>query len=69
MLRFLGVDEMIEIGGDVHFMRRALRQAQLAYAANEVPTGCVIVKEERMTSSRILEKSAARRDGAMTRSL
>ena len=39
---------MIEIGGDVHFMRQALRQAQLAYAANEVPIGCVIVKDERV---------------------
>ena len=39
---------MIEIGGDAHFMGQALRQAQLAYAANEVPVGCVIVKDERV---------------------
>jgi tRNA(adenine34) deaminase len=48
MLRFPGVDEMIEFGGDAHFMGQALRQAQLAYAANEVPIGCVIVKDDRI---------------------
>jgi tRNA(adenine34) deaminase len=36
---------MLENYGDEHFMRQALREAQAAYAAGEVPIGCVIVKE------------------------
>lgn len=46
--QLLAVDSEFEIGGDVHFMGQALRQAQLAYAAQEVPIGCVVVKDERV---------------------
>ncbi len=31
-----------------YFMRAALQQAELALAANEVPVGCVIVREEQI---------------------
>src|SRR5215467_10502198 len=36
---------MIELLPDEHFMREALRQAQKAYAAEEVPVGAVIVRD------------------------
>jgi tRNA(adenine34) deaminase len=36
---------MLEPLPDDHFMREALRQAQKAYAAHEVPVGAVIVRE------------------------
>lgn len=36
---------MIEPQPDKYFMREALRQAQKAYAADEVPVGAVIVRE------------------------
>jgi tRNA(adenine34) deaminase len=36
---------MIEPPNDEHFMREALRQAQKAYAADEVPVGAVVVRE------------------------
>ena len=36
---------MIEPPTDEYFMREALRQAQKAYAADEVPVGAVIVRE------------------------
>ena len=36
---------MIEPPSDEHFMREALRQAQRAYAADEVPVGAVVVRE------------------------
>src|ERR1700758_5622181 len=36
---------MIELPGDEYFMREALRQAQKAYNANEVPVGAVVVRE------------------------
>ena len=36
---------MIELRGDEYFMREALRQAQKAYAADEVPVGAVVVRE------------------------
>ena len=35
---------MIELPGDETFMREALRQAQKAYAADEVPVGAVVVR-------------------------
>ncbi|HEY4273346.1 MAG TPA: tRNA adenosine(34) deaminase TadA [Candidatus Udaeobacter sp.] len=39
---------MIEPPTDEYFMREALRQAQKAYAADEVPVGAVIVREGRI---------------------
>lgn len=36
---------MLRPPGDDHFMRQALREARAAYAENEVPIGCVIVKD------------------------
>src|SRR5499427_4501102 len=36
---------MIKPATDEYFMREALRQAQKAYAADEVPVGAVIVRE------------------------
>jgi len=36
---------MIELLPDEHFMREALRQAQKAYAAEDVPVGAVIVRD------------------------
>ena len=36
---------MIERPSDEYFMREALRQAQKAYAADEVPVGVVVVRE------------------------
>src|SRR5437773_1977254 len=36
---------MIEPASDDYFMREALRQAQNAYAADEVPVGAVVVRE------------------------
>jgi tRNA(adenine34) deaminase len=35
----------IDLNSDEHFMREALRQAQRAYQAGEVPVGAVIVRE------------------------
>jgi tRNA(adenine34) deaminase len=35
---------MIDSPSDEHFMREALRQAQKAYAADEVPVGAVVVR-------------------------
>jgi tRNA(adenine34) deaminase len=35
---------MIDLPSDEHFMREALRQAQKAYAADEVPVGAVVVR-------------------------
>ena len=37
--------KMLEPLPDEYFMREALRQAQKAYAANEVPVGAVVVRE------------------------
>jgi len=34
---------VIEIGGDEHFMRQALREAEHAFSEDEVPVGAVIV--------------------------
>ena len=36
---------MLEPPNDEYFMREALRQAQKAYAADEVPVGAVVVRE------------------------
>jgi tRNA(adenine34) deaminase len=36
---------MLEPRSDEYFMREALRQAQKAYAADEVPVGAVVVRE------------------------
>ena len=36
---------MFQPSDDAHFMREALRQAQKAYAADEVPVGAVVVRE------------------------
>src|SRR5258707_6179230 len=33
---------------DEYFMREALRQAQKAYAADEVPVGAVVVREDKI---------------------
>lgn len=37
-------DPIIDLSSDPHFMGEALRQAQRAYAAEEVPIGAVIVR-------------------------
>jgi tRNA(adenine34) deaminase len=38
----------IDLTSDDYFMREALRLAQMAYAADEVPVGAVIVRERRI---------------------
>ena len=40
--------KMLEPLPDEYFMREALRQAQKAYAADEVPVGVVIVREDKI---------------------
>ena len=39
---------MIELPDDEYFMREALRQAQKAYDADEVPVGAVVVRESKI---------------------
>lgn len=39
---------MIEIGGDEHWMRQALREAEQAFGADEVPVGAVVVCRDRI---------------------
>ena len=39
------MDPIIDLGGDDFFMGQALREARKAYAATEVPVGCVIAHE------------------------
>src|SRR5947199_3022928 len=39
---------MLEPMPDDYFMREALRQAQKAYAADEVPVGAVVVREDKI---------------------
>ncbi|PYJ72524.1 MAG: tRNA adenosine(34) deaminase TadA [Verrucomicrobia bacterium] len=39
---------MIDLQSDEHFMREALRQAQKAYEADEVPVGAVVVRAGRI---------------------
>jgi len=41
---------MFEPLPDEHFMREALRQAQKAYAAKEVPVGAVVVREGKIVA-------------------
>lgn len=41
-------DAVIDLTSDTHFMAEALRQAQRAYIAEEVPIGAVIVHEGRI---------------------
>jgi tRNA(adenine34) deaminase len=42
---WLQLTRMIEPPGDKYFVREALRHAQKAYAAGEVPVGAVVVRE------------------------
>lgn len=44
------VDPIIDLGSDDFFMGQALREARRAYAATEVPIGCVIVREGKVIS-------------------
>lgn len=39
------MDPIIDLSSDDFFMNQAMREARKAYAATEVPIGCVIVKE------------------------
>ncbi len=39
---------MITANNDEHYMRQALREAELAFAADEVPIGAVVVCQERI---------------------
>jgi tRNA(adenine34) deaminase len=39
---------MIELAGDEHFMREALRQARKAFDADEVPVGAVVVRGDKI---------------------
>ena len=41
---------IIDLGSDDYFMGQALREARKAYAATEVPIGCVIVREGKIIS-------------------
>jgi len=41
-------DQPLDPFNDEYFMRQALRQAQMAFDADEVPVGCVIVLEKRI---------------------
>jgi tRNA(adenine34) deaminase len=40
--------EQIDVFNDEYFMKQALREAQLAYEADEVPVGAVIVSNKRI---------------------
>ncbi len=42
------IDDPFAAPGDDHWMRQALREAERAYEATEVPIGCVIVREGRV---------------------
>jgi tRNA(adenine34) deaminase len=44
----LQLTQMIEPPGDEYFVREALRHAQKAYGAGEVPVGAVVVREGRI---------------------
>ena len=44
------MDPIIDLVSDDYFMGQALREARRAYAATEVPIGCVIVREGRILS-------------------
>jgi tRNA(adenine34) deaminase len=39
---------IIDLQSDAHFMQQAMREAQKAYAASEVPVGAVVVHEGRI---------------------
>ena len=39
---------MITLGGDEHWMRQALREAERSFSADEVPVGAVVVCQERV---------------------
>ncbi len=41
-------EAIIDLHSDDYFMREALRQAALAYAADEVPVGAVVVRDGRI---------------------
>lgn len=41
-------DQPLDPFNDEYFMRQALRQAQMAFDADEVPVGCVIVLDKRI---------------------
>jgi tRNA(adenine34) deaminase len=41
-------EPIIDLHSDAHFMAQALREAQKAYAAGEVPVGAVVVREGRI---------------------
>jgi tRNA(adenine34) deaminase len=41
-------DQPLDPFNDEYFMRQALRQAELAFAEDEVPVGCVIVLDKRI---------------------
>jgi len=41
-------DPIIDLESDTYFMQQALREAQKAYAAAEVPIGAVVVREARV---------------------
>lgn len=43
-------DLTIDLQSDAHFMAQALREAQKAYAAGEVPVGAVVVHQGRIIS-------------------
>ncbi len=43
-------DETIDLTSDDHFMREALRQARIAFDADEVPVGAVVVRENRIVA-------------------
>ena len=51
---------------DEHFMLAALKEAQKAYAKDEVPVGAVIVLNNKIIADKVLGESsfAARRGGA-----
>ena len=42
------MEELIDLESDTYFMAQALRQAQRAFAAEEVPVGAVIVRDQRI---------------------
>lgn len=39
---------MIQVGGDEHWMRQALREAERAFSLDEVPVGAVVVCQDRI---------------------
>jgi tRNA(adenine34) deaminase len=39
---------MLSVHSDEHFMRQAIKQAQIAYEAGEIPVGAVVVAEQQI---------------------